>query len=86
MFWDIFFKKSSDKDDEQKEYIDIIDDKGKKVSVDKKIWLKRMKEKLDENKNNITKECDILETATGYGLSLDVVESVSYTHLRAHET
>ena len=28
MFWDIFFKKSSDKDDEQKEYIDIIDDKG----------------------------------------------------------
>lgn len=74
MFWDIFFKKSSDKDDEQKEYIDIIDDKGKKVSVDKKIWLKRMKEKLDENKNNITKECDILETAIGYGLSLDVVE------------
>ena len=46
MFWDIFFKKSSDKDDEQKEYIDIIDDKGKKVSVD----------------------------------------TVSYTHLRAHET
>lgn len=48
MFWDIFFKKSSDNDNEQKEYIDIIDDKGKKVSVDKKIWLKRMKEKIDE--------------------------------------
>lgn len=73
MFFNFFKRGESKKESEVIEYIDIIDETGQKVSVDKKKWLNKLNELLDKTDNLISK-CDMIDTAIGYGAALDVVE------------
>lgn len=73
MLFGLFKIGDNKKQNEQIEYIEILNEKGKKVSVDKNRWLKKLNETLDKS-DNIIKKCDLLETAMVYGLAFDVVE------------
>lgn len=73
MFFNFFKRAEEKKEKEVVEYIDIIDDSGQKVKVDKKKWLSKLNELLDKTDSLISK-CDMLDTAITYGAALDIVE------------